>query len=200
MGSDYDNLLRPLREARERLAESLYEECRRAVAEVASKCGLTRDERIGLESQCCMKVLALAGTAADSKHLSRLVWRVAHSVVVDVIRKRQKSPDALNRAPIDLLKESPLSAKVREDGADMHVEEARAEVNAALTKQQQIFAELYWGQELTLKEIGEALGVSESRAFQLKKAVLSRARVVARRIQGRDNRKGVYCGKKTRAS
>jgi len=84
-------------------------------------------------------------------------------------------------APVDEDRSTPLSERVASKDRDLldhwSLEELKKEVIAAvhhLPKKERTAVALYYLHELTLKEIGEVLGVTESRACQLRSAGIKR--------------------------
>lgn len=182
--TDWNELLPPLREAREKLAESLLPVCRRAVHDVANKCGLPSTEREGLDSICCCKVLDWAARAKDAKHLMKIVWRIAHLTVVDLIRHdKERCADAIYRATVRILNENSYGDKAKPYGgfAEADAAELRAWIEKKLRAQELAFARLRWDRGMKLSEVAEVMDVSESRACQIEKRIRGRMRTYLRR-------------------
>ena len=71
-----------------------------------------------------------------------------------------------------------ILASRRDDRPDRQLETAELVRQAVdlLTDREKILVSLYYGEELTLKEIGEVMGVSESRVCQMHTAMIKRLR------------------------
>ena len=59
---------------------------------------------------------------------------------------------------------------------DLNRDELRAEIIKDLSEQEQMILIMYYYDELTMKEIGEVLGVTESRICQVHSQLISRLR------------------------
>ena len=82
--------------------------------------------------------------------------------------------------------EDPESIKPADALDETEMREALAEAISRLPEREKLVVTLYYYEELTLREIGEVLGVTESRVSQLHtKAILRLRRAFTARIAGR---------------
>ncbi len=97
-----------------------------------------------------------------------------------ISRPSTAAPAALGRRgargdPVSLIEtiEDPLAPQPQEAIAHTEIREALGEAIARLPEREKLVVTLYYYEELTLREIGEVLGVTESRVSQLHtKAIL----------------------------
>lgn len=82
--------------------------------------------------------------------------------------------------------DDPAAARARQD-----IERALAEAIAALPEREQLVMSLYYDEELNLREIGEVLGVTESRVSQLHGQALARLRTI---VSARSGEAGASAG------
>lgn len=122
------------------------------------------EARVGRDARDS-EVMAELGMDADTYH----------ATLRDVASVRISSIDALPRGATDLgVEGDSVSPEKRAIGARFH--QALVAALDALPERERLVMSLYYAEELNLKEIGEVLGVSESRACQLHARAVARLR------------------------
>jgi RNA polymerase sigma factor for flagellar operon FliA len=142
--------------------------------------------RLGRELESCARQLdqELGRTASDEEVAAamrlkledyyRLVDRIRGSVLVSLDETRRSDDgDALGLA--DLLEDPTVPDAL----AGIEEEETKSHLHAILNRlpeQERLVMALYYYEQMTLREIGEALGISESRVSQIHTRAVDRLR------------------------
>jgi RNA polymerase sigma factor for flagellar operon FliA len=108
----------------------------------------------------------------DKEEFERVVGDTNHSIFISLSRPRNENDGHKDLREIDVLEDK----RSRDPVIDMHKKDIKELIMRGLSRAERLIVLLYYYEEMTMKEIGSTLDLSESRVSQMHSAIIKRLR------------------------